>query len=504
VASVYLEKNMKRVAKAVGTLGLVGFAAMNSPLAVAEDARWYGGVSVGQSRAKIDDGRITSELLGSGLTATSISDDNRDSAWKLLGGYKFNRNFALEGGYFNLGQFGFTSTTTPAGSLNGKIKLQGLNLDLVGTLPIDDRFSVFGRFGMQYAQAKDNFSGTGAVVVTNSGPSKTQANIKLGLGVQYDVGQPGGLSVRGEWERYRVNDAVGNRGDIDMLSVGLVFLFGGDKPAPAPLAATPPPPRIVEVAPVVLVVVPIPPKRTEQYCSILDLHFEINKSTVQRESDEKIDTLVTFMKKYPNTTAVIEGHSDEVGTTADNMILSQSRAESVVTYLAGHGVDRSRLRAIGFGETRPIADNKTEIGKRLNRRVDAIIACATDIEGLTPRAARVTMALEMEYDTDKADVRPQYREELRKVANFLKANPGVTATVEGHTNDRKNVGAGAEMAISKARAQNVVNYLVDNFDVARSRLSAEGYGTSRRFAYNTSAEGQRENRRINIILDFPN
>jgi OOP family OmpA-OmpF porin len=474
---------------------------MNSPLAVAQEPHWYGGASVGQSRARIDDAQITSKLLSTGQSTSSITDDNRDFGYKLLGGYKFNRNFAVEGGYFNLGEFGFTSTTTPTGSLSGRLKVHGLNLDAVGTLPLANDFSLFGRVGVQFAKTEDNFSSTGQVVVLDSNPSTTQANLKIGAGVQYDVGQHGGLSVRAEWERYRINDAVGSRGGIDLVSVGLIYLFGKE---PVQVAAVAPPPRIIEVAPPVLVIVPIPPVRTERYCSILDLNFEINKSTVQRESDEKIDTLVTFMRKYPNTTAVIEGHSDEVGPTADNMILSQRRADSVVSYLAGHGIDRSRLKAIGFGETRPIADNKTEVGKRLNRRVDAIIACATDIEGLTPRAARVTMALEMEYDTDKAEVRPAYREELRKVANFMKANPGVTATVEGHTSDRKNVGPGAEMAISKARAQNVVNYLVDNFDIARSRLSAEGYGTSRRFAYNTSLEGQRENRRINIILDFPN
>jgi OOP family OmpA-OmpF porin len=475
---------------------------MNSQPAVAADSGWYGGLGIGQSRANIADERIRAELLGGGLTMTSIDDDDRDIGYKAFGGFKFNRNFALEAGYFNLGEFGFTATTSPAGTLTGNIKLSGFNLDALGILPLSEKFSAFGRIGVQYAQAKDSFAGTGAVAVANPDPSKRAANYKAGLGVQYDFTQYVGL--RGEWERYRINDAVGNRGDIDMLSVGLVFLFGEDRPTRAPQAATPLPPHIIEVAPVMLVVVPVPPKRTQQYCSILDIHFEINQKTVQRESDEKIDTLVTFMRKYPDTTAVIEGHSDEVGSTADNMLLSQRRAEGVVNYLADHGIARSRLKAVGFGETRPIADNSTEIGKRLNRRVDAVIACATDIAGLTPRAARVTMALEMEYDVDKTDVRPRYREELRKVADFIKAHPGVTATVEGHASDRKNVSAGAETALSKARAQNVVNYLVTNFDIARSRLSAEGYGTSRRFAYNTSKEGQQENRRVNIIFDFPN
>lgn len=323
--------------------------------------------------------------------------------------------------------------------------------------------------------------------------------------------------MRGEWERYRVNDAVGNKGDIDMLSIGLVYHFGGDKPKSK--AATPPPENVAPVAaapvaaePVaaapieaspVLVIVPIP-VRTQQYCSILDIQFEINQNTVQREAEEKIDKVAIFMRKYPDTTAVIEGHSDEVGSAAANLKLSERRAKNVVTYLVDHGgIARSRLKAVGYGATRPIADNKTEVGKRLNRRIDAIIACATDIEGLKPVPGRITMALEMEFETNRADVRPQYREALRKVAIFMKANPGVKATVEGHTSNQQ-VSPAQAMQLSRRRAENVVNYMAVQFGIARSRLSAIGFGETRRFAYNTSAEGRQENRRVNIILDYPN
>ncbi len=501
----------------------MGFAAMNCQPAVAADSGWYGGLGIGQSRAKIDDERITSGLLGSGLAVTSISDDDRDIGYKVFGGLKFNRNFALEAGYFNLGKFGFTATTSPAGTLTGNIKLSGFNLDALGILPLSDNFSAFGRIGVQYAQAKDSFAGTGAVAVANPDPSKGAANYKAGLGLQYDFSDSVGL--RTEWERYRINDAVGNRGDIDVLSVGLVIMFGGGKPAPAPRAATPPPPPpaaapapvvaatpppppaaapapVVEAAPV-LVVVPVP-ARTQQYCSILDIQFEINRNAVQREYQDKIDKVGAFMQKYPDTTAVIEGHTDEVGTTGDNMKLSQRRAESVVSYLVDRaGIARSRLKAVGYGETRPIADNRTEEGKRLNRRIGAVIACATDIEGLKPIPGRITMAMEMEFDTNRADVKPQYREGMRKVAIFMKAHPGVTATVEGHTSNQQGSPEQA-MQLSRRRAESVVNYMAVNFGIARSRLSAAGFGETRRFAYNTSVEGRQENRRVNIILNYPN
>jgi len=245
----------------------------------------------------------------------------------------------------------------------------------------------------------------------------------------------------------------------------------------------------------------VPVARTQQYCGILDIQYEINRDVIQREEQEKLAVLETFLRKYPDTTAVIEGHTDEVGTDADNMRLSQRRAESVVSYLAGRGIARSRMQAVGYGETRPIADNRTEIGKRLNRRINAIVACATDIQGLTTIPARTTMAMEMEFDTNSANIRQQDREELRKVANFMQANPRVSATVEGHTSNQQGTAAQA-MQLSVRRAESVVNALA-NLGVDRMRLFVAGFGETRRFAYNTSVEGQQENRRVNIIFDFP-
>ena len=481
---------------AVALLGIVGFAPVSGQAAAADESGWYGGLSIGQSRGKIHDERIAGELAAQGETVTSIDDKDIGLGFKLFAGRKFNRNFAVEGGYFNLGKLGFSADTT-TGSLTGSIKLQGMNLDAVGILPFTEKFSALGRVGFTYTQARDTFTSTGSVVVSDPNPRKSEGNYKVGLGVQYDLTRA--LGLRGEWERYRVNDAVGNKGDVDLFLVGLVYTFGAAE-KPAPRAETPPPAAAPAPAEV-LVIVPIV-ARTQTYCSILDMQFEINQKTVQQEYQEKVNRVASFMRKYPDTTAVIEGHSDEVGSAADNMKLSERRAEGVVSNLVERGgIARPRLKAVGYGETRPIGDNRTEEGKRLNRRINAIIACATDIEGIVPVADRITMAMEMEFDTDRAEVRPQYREELRKVANFLKANSRVSATVEGHTSNQQGTRAQA-MLLSQQRAQSVVNALVA-LGVDRMHLFAQGFGATRRFAYNTSAEGQQENRRVNIILDFP-
>lgn len=493
---------MKRLTQAIGALGLVGCSAIYTQFAAAADSGWLGGLNIGQSRANIDDAGISAQLLGSGLTTTSIADDDSDTAFKIFGGYKFNRHFALEGGYFNLGRFGYTAATLPAGTQSGNIKLQGLNFDAVGFLPLTEKFSALGRVGVNYAEAKDRFSTSGAVPApADSGPSNREANYKLGLGLQYAFTES--VAMRGEWERYRINDAVGNDGDVNMYSLGLVVMFGGHKEAPAKAAA----PVRVAAAPV-LVVVPV--RSQKQYCSVLDLTFEINAEEIQRDDLERLSVVATFMQKYPDTTAVIEGHTDNVGSSADNMKLSQHRADSVVDFIVTtYHIDRARLTAVGYGEKRPLADNASEKGKRENRRISAVIACATDFAGLKVVPAKITMAMEMEFDPFKHDIKPEYRGELRKVANFMKANPAVTATVEGHADKLAGMGTKqvqatpeVSMEVSNRRAQAVVNYLVNELGIARSRVSASAFGQTRRVAYGTTLEGQQENRRVNIIFNY--
>jgi opacity protein-like surface antigen len=247
------------------TLTLVALSAFADSPALADESGWYVGTNVGQSGAKIDDPRITSGLLAAGFATTSINDDDRHIGFKVFGGYQFNRHFAVEGGYFDLGRFGFTAYTLPVGTLRGDIELKGVNLDALGILPFTQKLSAFGRVGLNFADAKDTFTATGSVNVTDPNRGKRAANYKFGVGLEYDFFDS--LSMRAEAERYRINDAVDNKGDINFLSVGLVYRFG-DHAAAARAAPPPPLPApaamsFVGLAPV-LVIVPVGPA-VQQY-----------------------------------------------------------------------------------------------------------------------------------------------------------------------------------------------------------------------------------------------
>jgi OmpA-OmpF porin, OOP family len=332
--------------QAYGTLGLLALTALTSPLAIAQDSGWYGGANLGRSLATIDDARITSGLLSNALATSSISDRDRSHGFKIFGGYQINPNFSVEGGYFDLGKFGYTATTVPAGTLNGDIKVKGLNLDLVGTVPVTDKFSAFGRAGLNYAQAKDTFTSTGAVRVVNANPSKSGTNYKFGLGVQYAINDA--LSVRGEAERYRVNDAVGNKGHIDLLSVGLIYRFGAKAQAPAPeiVAATPPPPPPP----------PTPAPRVEKYTLSATEVFAFNSAELKPQQP-KLDEIATALKgDSAVNNVVITGYADRIGSPQYNQKLSERRAAAVKTYLSGKGIESNRLKAEGKGEANPVVE----------------------------------------------------------------------------------------------------------------------------------------------------
>jgi len=393
----------------------------------------------------------------------------------LRGGYNFTRNWGLEG------VLGFTPTEQKRNDSDvdaTTYRLEGLyhfmpEKDLVPFLAL----------------------GVGGITIDSEGSGvkdRTDGIITAG----------GGL-------KYFINDAFAVRGDgryiLDLshtlsnweYTVGLSFMFGGEKPAAKAVASTPEPQA--EPAPVIMAAEPRPDLM--KYCTDLKIEFDIDKADIRPQYQDEVKRVADFMKQYPSTTAVIEGYTDDVGSYDYNMNLSQRRAEAVVNSLVdNYGIDRSRLSAKGYGKTQPITTNVTEAGKQQNRRIQAIIDCALESPKVIAQLPdRLCVSLKVQFDTDKYDIKPQYYNEIAKVGEFMKQNPTTTAVIEGHT-DR--VGSyDYNMKLSQRRAESVVNYLADKFGIERSRLSAKGYGYTRPIGYNSDPAGRAMNRRINAIID---
>ncbi len=100
--------------------------------------------------------------------------------------------------------------------------------------------------------------------------------------------------------------------------------------------------------------------------------FDTDSARLKPESLPTLDEVVRLLKDEPSWSLVIEGHTDSTSTAAHNQTLSEQRAKSVQDYLTGKGIVASRLSAVGFGQSKPVADNATELGRARNRRVELV------------------------------------------------------------------------------------------------------------------------------------
>jgi OOP family OmpA-OmpF porin len=330
------------------------------------DSAWYAGAGLGQGRAKIDDTRIARSLTANGASLESFTTDQRDLGYKVFVGKKFNRYFAIEAGYFDIGTFGFQANTSGNGTLRGETSFRGVNLDLIGHLPLTQRLSALARIGGQYGRSTAHFTGNRLNAVTAPRPDKEEDfQAKVGLGLQYQINDA--WAVRGEVERYRLRDPLGNRGEMDLASISLIRAFG--RPASRPIPAPEPVVAQPEVQPVAPVVQPAPAPVSEKVSFAAEALFDFDRAVVKPEGKAALDDLMSKLQGMDTEVMIAVGHTDSVGADAYNQKLSLRRADAVKAYLVSKGLDGARLYTEGKGETQPIADNATAEGRAKNRRV---------------------------------------------------------------------------------------------------------------------------------------
>ncbi|MES2639808.1 MAG: OmpA family protein [Myxococcota bacterium] len=107
--------------------------------------------------------------------------------------------------------------------------------------------------------------------------------------------------------------------------------------------------------------------------AIKGINFETGSARILSNSYALLDKAVAVMNEFPDVKLRIEGHTDDVGNDTFNLELSQDRADSVMAYLVAKAIDPSRLTAGGFGETRPVGDNKSSKGRSANRRIEFVL-----------------------------------------------------------------------------------------------------------------------------------
>jgi len=200
---------------------IVASVAAVSP-AVAGD--WYFAGSAGQSDFKAEKGDIDGALIAAGATGLSSSLDDQDTAYKLQAGYRFNQNFALEGGYINLGKLKYSAAYT-GGAGRAEIKADGWNIDVVGSIPVGQTFVLFGKVGMINAKVEATVSATGPGGAAAGSVDDTSSKGHWGIGGDYALNDK--MAVRLEYERFKNlgDENTTGEGDVDLLSVGFVLKF---------------------------------------------------------------------------------------------------------------------------------------------------------------------------------------------------------------------------------------------------------------------------------------
>lgn len=166
----------------------------------------------------------------------------------------------------------------------------------------------------------------------------------------------GGVGVD-QWENHPDDGEIAAGAGGGMVAGGLLGYLVGHYACPEPEVAAAPPP-------------PPPPAKGTKIAEIPGPNFDFNKSTLKPEGRAKVAEAAKILRDNPTIHVEVAGHTDSIGSDAYNMKLSERRARTVADELVKDGISASRLTVRGYGETKPVADNKTEAGRAKNRRVE--------------------------------------------------------------------------------------------------------------------------------------
>lgn len=311
--------------------------------------------------------------------------------------------------------------------------------------------------------------------------------------------------------KYFLTDSVALRGDVRQLFVfdhntmynwiytgGVSFLFGGKKPA-----APPAPSCNLSVSPSSII---SGEKARLSWTSenATELNIQPGIGYVQPDGSMEVtpatDTLYTLtcIGEGGKATSdadvnVAEAPQCNINVTPSSITKGEEATLKWNSINASECVIQPSIGAVkteGSMKIKPAADTSytlTCTGAGGQATSDTSIAVAQ------PKMEELCITLNIEYDTDKAVIRPKFYGEVEKVANFMKRFPQIKGTIEGHTDNVAS--AKYNIKLSQRRAEGVVKMLVEQYGIDKNRLEAKGYGLTRPIADNRTKEGRQQNRR---------
>ncbi|MEY4640573.1 MAG: hypothetical protein RLZZ227_567 [Pseudomonadota bacterium] len=319
--------------------------ALTSPAILAQDAGWYGGVSLGKTHTDIQSSSLRSALQAARYTVTNLDVDDNDAGWKVLGGYHFNQNYAVEATYADLGNFDAHATLLPAAFQRGKASVHGYGVDLVATVPLTDRFSAFGRVGINNLRISQSFSNS-AIGAYFADRDDRGMHEKYGAGLEYTFSKA--LQLRAELEHYRIDDNRVIDDHIGMLSIGLTYRFGARDAVVAPAVVAAP-----RAAPA-----PAPAPAPVTITLAASTLFDFDRSELKPDGRAELDKLVRDLNGLSYEVIIVTGHTDRIGTREYNLGLSQRRAKTVTDYLVAAGIPGTAITARGVNSDDPVTTSQ--------------------------------------------------------------------------------------------------------------------------------------------------
>lgn len=298
---------------------------------------------------------------------SAVKCDRRDIGSGLFAGYDFNRRYAAEISVFNLGG---SSATYPNVDLEGELFAADATLKYSRHFLSESR--IFAKLGVAYW--KGEVKGWG-VKLDGSGFTPT-----VGAGLAIPLSERWNARIE-----YQYFDTLGTRAmgytQQHFLSLGLTWHFTNRNQQSS--AALLPAPPIVEKLPS-----PPPPPAVPALPEQINLQPSSTPIVVDDDDEGPLfaydsavldvtpglKKIADALRRNPELSVRIVGHTDDRGASSYNLRLSKARANSVAEYLKSQGVSETRIRAVGEGEDRPVADNNTDKGRAQNRRVEFFIS----------------------------------------------------------------------------------------------------------------------------------